>query len=313
MADPVTVSAFMASWFTPSSLFLFLNLVIGTIVLSSRFNTPRKPYDHHDGHPHLVRSSSLLERLKSLHFYKHDTAFPETEYLQPPHDSLQLVRTPSPIERVRSFDFRFNNSCEPPVQKQPSIFSPLTTLRSSFEHFPFNNNCEPTGAETVSAPPDDPTEDEHPTEPQLARTPSLLERLKSINFSSLYRSDSIEAAGEAVEGEGDVRESREDHGSSNLARRSKSETSKRTPVKLPEKMKKSASEKSASRKREEEEEEEEETAARHVEGNEAASCLEDEMVDAKADDFINKFKQQLKLQRLNSFLRYNASVRGVPP
>lgn len=27
-------------------------------------------------------------------------------------------------------------------------------------------------------------------------------------------------------------------------------------------------------------------------------------VDAKADDFINKFKQQLKLQRLESLLRY---------
>lgn len=29
----------------------------------------------------------------------------------------------------------------------------------------------------------------------------------------------------------------------------------------------------------------------------------DEEVDAKADDFINKFKQQLKLQRLDSLLR----------
>lgn len=34
----------------------------------------------------------------------------------------------------------------------------------------------------------------------------------------------------------------------------------------------------------------------------------DEEVDAKADDFINKFKQQLKLQRLESLLRYRSSA-----
>ncbi|CAN0882030.1 Pathogen-associated molecular patterns-induced protein A70 [Linum grandiflorum] len=31
-------------------------------------------------------------------------------------------------------------------------------------------------------------------------------------------------------------------------------------------------------------------------------------VDAKADDFINKFKQQLKLQRLDSIIRYKEMV-----
>jgi len=34
----------------------------------------------------------------------------------------------------------------------------------------------------------------------------------------------------------------------------------------------------------------------------------DDQVDAKADDFINKFKQQLKLQRLQSLLRYRSSA-----
>lgn len=35
---------------------------------------------------------------------------------------------------------------------------------------------------------------------------------------------------------------------------------------------------------------------------------DDEEVDAKADDFINKFKQQLKLQRLDSIIRYKEMV-----
>ncbi|KAH0669443.1 hypothetical protein KY285_023605 [Solanum tuberosum] len=43
------------------------------------------------------------------------------------------------------------------------------------------------------------------------------------------------------------------------------------------------------------------------------SLGEDEAVDKKADDFINKFRQQLKLQRLHSILRYNQMLnRGDP-
>lgn len=34
----------------------------------------------------------------------------------------------------------------------------------------------------------------------------------------------------------------------------------------------------------------------------------DEEVDAKADDFISRFKQQLKLQRLESLVRYNEKL-----
>lgn len=38
----------------------------------------------------------------------------------------------------------------------------------------------------------------------------------------------------------------------------------------------------------------------------------DHEVDAKADDFINRFKQQLKLQRLDSILRYKEMIgRGA--
>ncbi|KAF9623329.1 hypothetical protein IFM89_000818, partial [Coptis chinensis] len=42
------------------------------------------------------------------------------------------------------------------------------------------------------------------------------------------------------------------------------------------------------------------------------SFRDDEEVDAKADDFINKFKNQLKLQRLDSILRYKEMLgRGA--
>ncbi|KAL5079236.1 hypothetical protein RYX36_007657 [Vicia faba] len=39
MADP---TSFIATWFTPFSIFIFVNLVIGTIALTSRFNAPPK-------------------------------------------------------------------------------------------------------------------------------------------------------------------------------------------------------------------------------------------------------------------------------
>ncbi|KAK7388198.1 hypothetical protein VNO78_23007 [Psophocarpus tetragonolobus] len=37
-------------------------------------------------------------------------------------------------------------------------------------------------------------------------------------------------------------------------------------------------------------------------------CREDEEVDAKADDFINRFKKQLRLQRIDSLLRYRGDM-----
>ncbi|KAK1555463.1 hypothetical protein Q3G72_009534 [Acer saccharum] len=36
--------------------------------------------------------------------------------------------------------------------------------------------------------------------------------------------------------------------------------------------------------------------------------MDDDEVDDKTDDFINKFKQQLKLQRIDSILRYKETV-----
>lgn len=73
------------------------------------------------------------------------------------------------------------------------------------------------------------------------------------------------------------------------------------PPKLAVRIKKSASEKSAFAHFEEAEVEEV-TAARDA--AEPAQGSGADEVDARADDFINRFRQQLKLQRLESILRY---------
>lgn len=95
--------------------------------------------------------------------------------------------------------------------------------------------------------------------------------------------------------------------------RTKSDTlpaSGELPVKLPTKMKKSASMKSAFSHFEEEKIVEARRPATVRERRSAAKATADDdvEVDAKADDFINKFKHQLKLQRLDSIIRYKEMV-----
>ena len=97
--------------------------------------------------------------------------------------------------------------------------------------------------------------------------------------------------------------------------RSKSESKK--PVKKKKKatgkMTKSASEKSGFGFHEEAETVESVERRRpdttRVEGSTSFGDGEDG-VDEKASDFINKFKQQLKLQRLDSILRYKEMLKG---
>ncbi|KAI5415184.1 pathogen-associated molecular patterns-induced protein A70 [Lathyrus oleraceus] len=78
-------------------------------------------------------------------------------------------------------------------------------------------------------------------------------------------------------------------------------------------LKRSVSEKECSMTLDWEEEEDEETLegrrpSTAMARSETTTCKEDEGVDAKADDFINMFKKQLRLQRLNSFVRYRNTL-----
>lgn len=95
---------------------------------------------------------------------------------------------------------------------------------------------------------------------------------------------------------------------------SKLDSGGEVPVKLPKKMKKSASSKSAFGHFKEEDivESRRPVTARDEKVASTAALVDDDAVDAKADDFINKFKQQLKLQRLDSIMRYKDMVnRGT--
>ncbi|GMJ15705.1 hypothetical protein like AT5G56980 [Hibiscus trionum] len=177
-----------------------------------------------------------------------------------------LHRPPSFLDRVRSFNFstyRFplsntefdhhlqpaNDSAAHRLERSPSI---LERVKYFYKYSP-----QIPEADYIQ-----------PAQQELSRAPSLLERVKSFDFTSFYKSDSIKS---------NQTDESPVHGE---VQRFQAE-SKTTQRELPEKMKKSTSEK----------------PRRKVEED-------DPGVDAKADDFINKFKQQLKMQRLQSLLRY---------
>lgn len=243
MADPTT---FIATWLTPSSLFIIVNLVIGTIALASRFNAPpgNQTNQHQRQQPQLNRSPSLLQRVRSfnLSYYNHSESEPESDSTQP-----QLVRKPSLLQRVVSFNF---------------------------------NKYEPQHPQTHYTQPES---DSESTQPQLVRKPSLLQRVMS------FRTQHVQPESENVSSNQNFDEEK-----------SKVE------------MKKSASKRECSMTSEWEEEDEETVERRRpataAGRSETTTCKEDEAVDAKADDFINRFKKQLRLQRLDSFIRYRNTM-----
>ncbi|CAJ1975805.1 unnamed protein product [Sphenostylis stenocarpa] len=226
----------MASWFTPSYLFVFINLVIGTIAIISRFanTTKRQRQRQHQ----LLRSPSLVDRFTSFNFcyHKHD---PTTTTMLTPHNlvvdpvqstnSSQLDRSSSLLDRVRSFSFHKIETQRPdPVQNSGSEIQ-ATSLLDRVRSFSLGlSKVEDENPESVQEP--------------LRRAPSIIQRLKSLTFD---RSESVKESEAASE------------------------------------------------------------AAEVTRGGELVEERgEEEGVDAKADDFINKFRQQLRLQRLDSILRY---------
>ncbi|KAL6851678.1 hypothetical protein ACP4OV_020242 [Aristida adscensionis] len=128
--------------------------------------------------------------------------------------------------------------------------------------------------------------DEHvaPPPPPLARTSSMLDRLRS--FGHLFRSGDLGPEHPAGESTPAAADGKAHYG------RSRSEPPQAKKEKKPQgaaeakRMSKSSSESI-------------------VEEAAPEAC-----VDARADDFINKFRQQLQLQRLNSLLNYKEMLTG---
>ncbi|CAH2069681.1 unnamed protein product [Thlaspi arvense] len=369
----------VATWFTPTTLFLLLNLMIGTIVITSRFGSGSRkhhPHQHHDGFGSghapapLNRAPSIIDRVKSINFHLYKFPHPETElfsmtthhdvigsdlHVYPDPSTAPLQRAPSLLDRVKSINmssyFKFphnitgsdlHSQSQPddpaPLQRAPSLLDRVKSINMSYfkfqqynpEESDYANHTEPTRFENIPTRmgrvdpidiskfripvEDQPTESglNNPTDPPgLTRAPSILERVKSIKLSSFYRSDPDIHSDQNPDPNSVLHE---DH----KHVRSKSESKKpaKKKKKATNKMTKSASEKSgfgfigsqeAAETAESVERRRPDTTrvARTTTVGDGEDC-----VDAKASDFINKFKQQLKLQRLDSILRYKEMLKG---
>ncbi|KAJ6407164.1 hypothetical protein OIU84_010632 [Salix udensis] len=66
LSPPTSIFAFVTTWSTPASLFVFLNVMIAALALASRFGTHNKPAQED---PHLVPAPSLLQRVKSIDYF----------------------------------------------------------------------------------------------------------------------------------------------------------------------------------------------------------------------------------------------------
>ncbi|XP_039166647.1 pathogen-associated molecular patterns-induced protein A70 [Eucalyptus grandis] len=352
--------AFMEGWLTPSSLFILLNITIGTIVLTSRLSSsPRKPLPHHyhdhlgpDHAPPLARAPSLLQRVRSIDFslYKfghHGGGYPEPEpepaharyepHSYPDHGYAGHVDAPhSYPDHGSSYpEPQFSHPADPPpLARAPSFVDRLKSF--DFSLYKYQAPSYPQPQADHDERPSGPEYADRAEPPRLARAPSLLERVKSIKLSSFYRSSEPDPDEDAPHHLGvdsdsedddsvpyaDAGWAREDH----QVRRVRSDPKPTTPGegsarRLPAKMKKSASERSAVGHFEDEEEEDPverrrpETArgGRKKSGTAAAPAPEEEdEIDAKADAFINRFKRDLKLERLDSIMRFEEMLsRGA--
>ncbi|KAI3709660.1 hypothetical protein L2E82_39426 [Cichorium intybus] len=273
----------MATWLTPTVLFCVLNL------------------------RQLARPPSFLERVQSVNltsFYNtaeshdvHSILYDSTRYNSIRH----LDRSPSLLQRVKSFDFSLSSFYTPPAGQ----------LHDEHEHEP------------------EQTHDDSPT--QLARIPSILERVKSIKFStesepnnsmvepsrapSLFdrvKSFKLPSFLDPDHQSGDTFSSHDqlsdmepdpqqypvhDDEVTNII----SKDSGMTPAKNSStNLRKSQSE----RRMAESDDDKEDVDRRRPATMKESVELHEESVDVKAEDFIRRFKKQLILQRIDSLRRF---------
>ncbi|KAJ3691978.1 hypothetical protein LUZ60_012328 [Juncus effusus] len=244
-----TLWSVVHSWFTPTVFFILLNLVIGTIAVTSKSN-------HH----------------------QHSSAAGDNHQRQ--GGGAPLARAPSLVlGRLRSFNFSQFVSGDQGHHGE--------AVQSAEEPVPAGRDHRGGGG--------------------LTRAPSIvLDRLRSFDFSR-FISGEVQVRTETVDPEpvGEPILSHLDDEQEHHIERTCSDAMP-PKGKLVKHMKKSASDKSAFDHFKAEE------IPRPSPELAAPAEEEDGEVDAKADDFINKFKNQLRLQRMDSIMRYKEMLtRGA--
>lgn len=304
--------ASMAAWCTPTVLFCIMNIIIGTIFIASKSNKT-KHHEHHHDHDHaqwnsfspIARVSSFLERAKTVNLSSYTTTI--TTAAESQHQYSSQPKTPK--------------------------YSSSSRLAQSI-HFPPSNETRTPLRSSVSSPPDfsngdemSQSESERHQRSQPVRVPSLLERVKSVNLSvyndNTFQTESEQicnSPGQLVRGPSLIDRIKSFKISSAFkpgtlstqlvnfvtepAHNPEHHVIKSKPVKTsattkpPVEMKKSRSEMRI------DSDEEEDVDVRRPATARARQNADDDEFNLKADDFISRFKQQLKLQRVESLVRF---------
>ncbi|KAJ3694986.1 hypothetical protein LUZ60_000363 [Juncus effusus] len=254
----------MSSFLTPAVFFVLLNVVIATIVLSSRKHQ-RDPSASFAA-PLFRTTSPVFERLKSFTLHRFRSGEIPTDPTSPNYNY-----TPSGL----------SNESGPDLIEE----SPSRSLDDAFRAVESSSHA--TIANSASSPP-----------PPIGRTSSILDRIKSIN---LYRFRSGEAQNQQVQPDNykepyHYERSRSDPSSSS-SRHGVVDAVVPKSEKKKKKIKKTVSSGEGA-----------ELSVRRRRREPAPAVVEEEEVEvdlhARADDFISKFKENLKIQRLNSILNY---------
>ncbi|CAD6339192.1 unnamed protein product [Miscanthus lutarioriparius] len=248
-AIPALLSA-VHGWFTPAVLFVVLNIVIGTIAVTSKAAAASETGGEEE--ENIAAAGAGWEQ----------------------HRRLARV-TSMAFERLRSFNGRFAAAAPEPDPAEAGV------VDLGHEQPPAAE-MEKEDPVVVEPEPEPEPEPEHAArmersrseaEAELPRLPARLHKSASDKSAfAHFGAEEVEQTARAVEARRPAT-TRETRGR------------RRFPVAEPE-----------SSESESDSEEEEEA----ISGGE---------VDARADDFINRFRHQLKLQRIDSFIRHRETVR----
>ncbi|VFQ97726.1 unnamed protein product [Cuscuta campestris] len=201
----------------------------------------------------------------------------------------KVPRSPSVLQRLRSINFPVLRSPEPALKPNPdfepdSAQNPQTLIQTA--SYIFRQDYLPESEVQIVS-------HEESVDPIVTRDEKPEPIRTRFEFQAAIEEEAAEMPGGL------------DGGSSKRDDSDADPLTEEIPARVPAKMTKSASMKTACSDSEEVDVE----ARRPATMKERVMTEADEEVDAKADDFINKFRQQLELQRADSILRYKGVNR----
>ncbi|CAL0322697.1 unnamed protein product [Lupinus luteus] len=311
-----TFWAAIFSWFTPTVFFVLLQLVIGTIYITSTLANNHKHHhrehqqhqqqQHLQGHhdfqqqqQQLARSPSVLQRLKSINFYSPYSYRSQDPYnhntqefqVHEQQQQQQLPRSPSLLQRFKSINLYSYFPTEPLTSMFTTNHDNNVSNITTYEPEKLLQQQEQHVYDTAVVETDEEENEEEEGD------------VVGKIFHHNYQKGHVEGTGVGSSMDEIYSKLQGQYGDFTRTQSDTKPASGEVLVKLPKKMKKSASSKSAFSHFKEDDIVESRRPATVREKKVTVAAEDDNEVDAKADDFINKFKQQLKLQRLDSIMK----------